>query len=94
MLVLHEQGEENVIEDQLLQQKIASPIAKMAISPNAKFVACYRKDGVLTVMSTSFTTKVGYPAFEHHLHPLELMDFLINSRFWISMSSPSFGLWK
>jgi hypothetical protein len=62
LLVLHEGGAHdysgNVVEDQLLQQKIAAPITKMAVSPNSNFVACYRQDGVLTVMTTAFNKKI------------------------------------
>ena len=59
VLVVSESGSDgNSIEDQLLQQKIPSPITKISVAPNAKFLACYRKDGVLTVMSSAFNTKV------------------------------------
>lgn len=65
ILVVSESGSDgNSIEDQLLQQKIPSPITKISVAPNAKFLACYRKDGVLTVMSSSFNTKV-----KEMLHP-------------------------
>ena len=50
--------EESDIEDQLLQDRIGSPILKIAVAPNGRFLACYRRDGILTVMSASFTTKV------------------------------------
>lgn len=50
--------DENDVEDQLLQDRIGSPITKIAVAPNGRFLACYRKDGVLTVMSATFTTKV------------------------------------
>lgn len=59
LLVISEDGNNgSSIEDQLLQQKISAPITKMSVAPNGKFLACYCKDGVLTVMSSSFTTKV------------------------------------
>lgn len=45
-------------EDQLLQERISSPIVKMAVAPNGRFLACFTRDGILTVMSTAFTTKV------------------------------------
>jgi hypothetical protein len=50
--------DENEVEDQLLQDRISAPITKMSVAPNGRFLACYRRDGVLTVMSTTFTTKV------------------------------------
>lgn len=50
--------DEHEVEDQLLQDRIAAPIDKMALAPNGRFLACYRRDGILTVMSSSFTTKV------------------------------------
>ena len=50
--------DENEAEDQLLQDRIGSPITKMTVAPNGRFLACYRKDGILTVMSSTFTTKV------------------------------------
>ena len=69
LLVVSESGSDgNSIEDQLLQQKIPSPITKISLAPNAKFLACYRKDGVLTVMSSSFTTKVSYTYMHAHTH--------------------------
>jgi hypothetical protein len=51
--------DENEVEDQLLQDRIGAPIDMMALAPNGRFLACYRRDGILTVMSSSFTTKVG-----------------------------------
>jgi hypothetical protein len=50
--------DENDSEDQLLQDRIAAPITKISVAPNGRFLACYRQDGVLTVMSVTFTTKV------------------------------------
>lgn len=50
--------DENEVEDQLLQDRIAAPIDMMALAPNGRFLACYRRDGILTVMSSNFTTKV------------------------------------
>eukprot|EP01041_Mallomonas_annulata_P005078 gene5078-10164_t len=50
--------EESDVEDQQLQDRIGAPIIKMAVSPNGRFLACFRRDGILTVMSASFTTKV------------------------------------
>ncbi|KAK7237096.1 vacuolar protein sorting (Vps) complex subunit [Aureococcus anophagefferens] len=45
-------------EDQLLQGRIQAPIVDMAVAPNGRFLACFTATGILTVMSTSFTTKV------------------------------------
>ena len=50
--------DEGEVEDQLLQGRISSPITKMVVAPNGRFIACYRRDGVLTVLSSTFTTKV------------------------------------
>lgn len=50
--------DENEVEDQLLQDRIAAPIDMMALAPNGRFLACYQRDGILTVMSSNFTTKV------------------------------------
>eukprot|EP01034_Spumella_vulgaris_P022472 gene22472-28600_t len=59
VLVVHESdAEDNIIEDQLLQQKIAAAITRIAVAPNGRYLACYRRDGVLTVMASAFTTKV------------------------------------
>lgn len=45
-------------EDQLLQARIQAPVVSMAVAPNGRFLACFTASGILTVMSTSFTTKV------------------------------------
>ena len=59
VLVVHESDlDTNVIEDQLLQQKIGAAITRIAVAPNGRYLACYRRDGVLTVMASAFTTKV------------------------------------
>lgn len=58
MLVLYEADTKNVIEDQQLQTKIEAPIVKIAVAPNGVFLACYRSDGILTVMTSSFSKKV------------------------------------
>ena len=50
--------DENGPEDQRMQEKMGAPVTKMAVAPNGRFLACYRRDGILTVMSTTFTTKV------------------------------------
>mmetsp|Transcript_15400 Transcript_15400/g.23213 ORF Transcript_15400/g.23213 Transcript_15400/m.23213 type:complete len:848 (-) Transcript_15400:170-2713(-) len=51
-------ADENDAEDQLLQDRIAAPITKISVAPNGRFLACFRRDGVLTVLSVTFTTKV------------------------------------
>ncbi|CAM9837898.1 unnamed protein product, partial [Heterosigma akashiwo] len=45
-------------EDQRLEGRLPAPIAAMAPAPNGRFLACFTRGGVLTVLSTSFTTKV------------------------------------
>ena len=37
---------------------LVAPILKMAFSPNGRFLACFTQDAMLTVISTSFETKV------------------------------------
>ena len=54
ILVVDESG----AEDQLMQDRLEAPVTKMAVAPNGRFVACFQKDGVTTVMSTSFTQKI------------------------------------
>lgn len=58
VLVIHESGNETEIEDQLIHHKVGAPITKISLGPDGRYLACYRKDGVLTVMTSSFTTKV------------------------------------
>jgi hypothetical protein len=48
----------NGAEDQLLQGRIQTPVVSMATAPNGRFLACYTACGILTVLSTTFTTKV------------------------------------
>lgn len=50
--------DENDSEDQLLQDRILAPITKISVAPNGRFLACFRQDGILTVLSVTFTTKV------------------------------------
>lgn len=50
--------DENQNEVQTLGDIIEAPIIMMAVAPNGKFVACYRKDGILSVMAAAFTSKV------------------------------------
>jgi len=58
VIVVYDSQPKNVTEDQQLQTKIDAPIVKIAVAPNGRFLACYRADGILTVMSAAFTTKV------------------------------------
>lgn len=60
VLVVYEgvTADNNEIQDQLLSSKIDAPIVKIAVAPNGQYLACYRHDGILTVMSSAFTTKV------------------------------------
>ena len=61
ILVLYEASSvdrKNIIEDQQLQGKIEAPVIKMAVAPNGVFIACYRSDGILTVLTSAFTKKV------------------------------------
>lgn len=51
ILVIEEDGR---IEDQETQHSIGSPIIKISVSQNGKFVACYRRDGILSIMDSSF----------------------------------------
>jgi hypothetical protein len=83
VLVVHESdSDKNVIEDQLLQQRIESPITKISVAPNGRFLACYRKDGVLTVMSSAFTTKVLDFDTKSMSRPLEIVWLVIAVNFW------------
>ena len=43
--------------DQLIHGRLPTPVTSMAIAPNGRFLACFTL-GLLTVVSTSFTTKV------------------------------------
>ena len=45
-------------EDQLLTDRLPSPITKMALAPSGRFAACYRSDGIVTVLSSTFTQKI------------------------------------
>ena len=47
----------NGSEDQLLHERIQAPVTKMAVAPNGRFLACFTENGMVTVISTSFTTK-------------------------------------
>jgi uncharacterized protein with WD repeat len=60
VLVVHESsnGNDTELEDQMLHQQLAAPITKISLSPEGRFLACYKKDGVLTVMGSAFRPKV------------------------------------
>lgn len=44
--------------DQFLQGYLQAPVLSMAVAPNGRFLACFTALGILSVLSTSFTTKV------------------------------------
>lgn len=44
-------------DDQLVHGRLPAPVTSMAIAPNGRFLACFTL-GLITVVSTSFTTKV------------------------------------
>jgi Vps16, N-terminal region len=46
------------IVDVACQKRITSPIVDMRFAPNGRFLACFTQDSMLTVISTSFETKV------------------------------------
>ena len=46
------------ITDVNCRARISSPIVDMSIAPNGRFLACFTESSVLTVISTSFETKV------------------------------------
>ena len=60
VVVLYEAETKNITEDQQLQDRIEAPIVKIAVAPNGVFLACYRSDGILTVLNASFTKKVRF----------------------------------
>jgi len=85
------------IEDQLLQSRFAAPIIQLAIAPNGRFVACYTAAGLLTVMSTSFTTKVLDFDTASSVPPLQMFwcgedSILLNWPNFLLMIGP-FGHW-
>jgi len=59
-------------EDQMLQGRIQTPVVSMTTAPNGRFLACYTACGILTVLSTSFTTKVLDFDTATTLRPLEM----------------------
>jgi hypothetical protein len=61
--VIHESGNETEVEDQMLNQQLAAPITKISLAPDGRFLACYKKDGVLTVMASTYTTRVSLIVF-------------------------------
>lgn len=46
------------VTDVNCRQQIPSPIVEMCFAPNGRFLACFTESSVLTVISTSFETKV------------------------------------
>lgn len=38
--------------------RVSSPIVAMTFAPNGRFLACFTQSSILTVVSTSFETKV------------------------------------
>lgn len=40
------------------RERISSPIVAMEFAPNGRFLACFTQSSILTVISTSFETKV------------------------------------
>ncbi|CAM9489489.1 unnamed protein product, partial [Discosporangium mesarthrocarpum] len=50
--------DENGAEEHLLQEPLQDPILKMAAAPNGRFLACFVRGGMLTVVSSNFATKV------------------------------------
>lgn len=54
IIVLDKEGS----QDQMLQTRLGSSVTKFALSANGLLIACYRRDGYLTVMTSSFTSRV------------------------------------
>jgi hypothetical protein len=50
--------DETLAQDQLLQELLGSTVTKIAVAPNGRFLACYRQDGLMTVMTAQFTSKI------------------------------------
>ncbi len=91
VLVVHESDlDTNVIEDQLLQQKIGAAITRIAVAPNGRYLACYRRDGVLTVMASAFTTKVCSSVATDLALTIDNV-LRCGCRYWTSTPSPSLG---
>ena len=44
--------------DVYCQERITSPVVKMKFAPNGRFLACFTKNCIMTVISTNFETKV------------------------------------
>ncbi len=50
--------DESKVEDQVLEGEIPAPVTKMSLDPSGRYLACYRSDGMLTVVLSTFTAKV------------------------------------
>lgn len=46
------------IKDLDCRARIATPIVEMSFAPNGRFLACFTESSMLTVISTTFETKV------------------------------------
>lgn len=46
------------IKDLDCRARILSPIVEMSFAPNGRFLACFTENNMLTVISTTFETKV------------------------------------
>ena len=46
------------IKDLDCRARISSPIVEMSFAPNGRFLACFTESNMLTVISTTFETKV------------------------------------
>lgn len=84
-------------EDQLLQERIQAPITKMAVAPNGRFLACFTANGMVTVMSTSFTTKVLDFDTNTNLKPLQMIwcgedSVILHWKHFLLMVGP-YGHW-
>lgn len=53
--------DENGLDDGLLPEPLPHPIVKMAVAPNGRFLACFSRDGMLAVVSSTFAPKVRHP---------------------------------
>lgn len=42
----------------MLNSQLVAPITKISLAPDGRFLACYKKDGVLTVMGSAFNSKI------------------------------------
>ena len=49
---------ESKVEDQVLEGEIPVPVTKMSLDPSGRYLACYRADGMLTVVLPRSSQKV------------------------------------